>query len=79
MISGNGLDEMLRYELPCTNVFLRSTNDHPISSNHLNSFFLTTLLDHYFSEISSRLFDLGAAVATPVQASSTRKLAYTEV
>lgn len=78
-MSGNGLDEMLRYELLCSTVFLRSTNDHHIYSNHLKSFFLTTSFNHLFSEISSRLFDLGAAVATPVQASSTRKLAYTEV
>ncbi len=29
-------------------------------------------------EIQSRLFDLGAAIATPVQTSSESKLAYTE-
>lgn len=38
-----------------------------------------TIFPNIFSEISSRIFDLGAAVATPVETSSTRKLAYTEV
>ena len=37
------------------------------------------ITQHLPSEISSRLFDLGAAVATPVATSSIRKLAYTEV
>lgn len=36
-------------------------------------------LDDMLKEIQSRLFDLGAAVATPVQTSSIRKKAYTEV
>ena len=36
-------------------------------------------LDDMLKEIQSRLFDLGAAVATPVQTSSVRKKAYTEV
>jgi cob(I)alamin adenosyltransferase len=35
-------------------------------------------LDEMLIEIQSRLFDLGAAVATPVQTSSNRKKAYTE-
>ena len=36
-------------------------------------------LEDMLKEIQSRLFDLGAAVATPVQTSSSRKRAYTEV
>ena len=36
-------------------------------------------LDEMLSEIQSRLFDLGAAVATPVQTSSAKKKLYTEV
>jgi cob(I)alamin adenosyltransferase len=36
-------------------------------------------LEEMLKEIQSRLFDLGAAVATPVQTSSSRKKAYTEV
>ena len=36
-------------------------------------------LEDMLKEIQSRLFDLGAAVATPVQTSSSRKKAYTEV
>ena len=36
-------------------------------------------LQDMLREIQSRLFDLGAAVATPVQTSSSRKKAYTEV
>ena len=36
-------------------------------------------LDEMLSEIQSRLFDLGAAVATPVQTSSAKKKMYTEV
>lgn len=35
-------------------------------------------LDEMLSEIQSRLFDLGAAVATPVQTSSMKKKVYTE-
>ena len=35
-------------------------------------------LDEMLSEIQSRLFDLGAAVATPVQTSSQKKKVYTE-
>ncbi len=35
-------------------------------------------LSEMLSEIQSRLFDLGAAVATPVQTSSVRKKVYTE-
>jgi len=35
-------------------------------------------LQPMLSEIQSRLFDLGAAVATPVQGSSDSKLAYTK-
>ena len=65
--SGNGLDEMLRYELLYSHI--RISLEQQLFHNFAN----------LFSEISSRLFDLGAAVATPVQASSTRKKAYTEV
>ena len=36
-------------------------------------------LDEMLSEIQSRLFDLGAAVATPIQTSSAKKKMYTEV
>lgn len=68
--SNNGLDEMLRYKIYGASLCL---HNGPLHLTNIHSHF------HYCSEISSRLFDLGAAVATPVATSSTKKKAYTEV